>query len=223
MRRWIAAIARQISPPTETLEGYDAPELVDFIFRKTMAFRPRSASLDLAGAATVLDFGGGCGIHYKQAKSSSVRWAVVESAAMVERAGEIATERLRFFTTIAEAADWLGQIDLVHSNSALQYTPEPALILQQLCALKAPQMSWWRLELSAGAEEREIQSTLLSLNGPRYFPQLNDKIVKYPLTRIPESYFLSAHRDYEILERGTNWFKFRIRGHLGLKQASTGR
>jgi putative methyltransferase (TIGR04325 family) len=211
MRRWIAALARKISPPTGVLEGYDDPELVDFIFRKTRAFRPKGSWPDLQDAATVLDFGGGCGIHYKQAKSSSVKWAVVETTAMVERASEISTDKLRFFADVAEAADWLGSVELMHSNAALQYTPDPHQALNQLCSLKAQRMIWRRMELAAETEERKTQSTLLSLNGPRYYPRLNDKTVTYPLVRLPESRFLSAHKDYELRERGPNWFKFNIR------------
>jgi hypothetical protein len=44
----------------------------------------------------VLDFGGACGLHYKQAQMPDVRRAVVETPAMVTRAAEIATDKLRF-------------------------------------------------------------------------------------------------------------------------------
>jgi hypothetical protein len=59
---------------------------------------------EIAVASSVLDFGGGCGIHYKQAKSPDVRWAVVETRMMVDRASELATDKLKFFADIAEHA-----------------------------------------------------------------------------------------------------------------------
>ena len=125
MRQLFTKIVRRLSPPSETIEGYAQPELIDVIFEKTKTYNPpQSEWLEIGGASTVLDFGGGCGIHYKQARSPTVRWAIVESPAMVERASELSTERLQFFTSISEAADWLGPIDLMHSNGALQYTPE---------------------------------------------------------------------------------------------------
>src|SRR5207253_2321028 len=98
MRELIAKIARRFNPPSETIEGYDQPELIDVILRKTQAYiPPPSEWLDIGDASTVLDFGGGAGIHYKQSRSPSVRWAVVESPAMVERAAEFSTDRLKFF------------------------------------------------------------------------------------------------------------------------------
>lgn len=48
-------------------------------------------------------------------------WAVVETPAMTARASELATDRLRFFTDIDGAAEWLGYVDVMHSNCALQY------------------------------------------------------------------------------------------------------
>lgn len=43
---------------------------------------------------------------------------------MVRRSSELATEQLRFFERIGEAADWLGTVDLIHSNGAIQYVPD---------------------------------------------------------------------------------------------------
>jgi putative methyltransferase (TIGR04325 family) len=114
MRDVMTAIARPLFPPAETLDGYEHSELVDVIFRKTVAFAPRDMWPEMAGAATVLDFGGACGLHYKQAQSSSVRWAVVETPAMAERARALASDKLRFFTSISDAAAWLGPIDVMH-------------------------------------------------------------------------------------------------------------
>src|SRR3954471_560356 len=109
MRQMIAKVARRLFPPSEALEGYEHPELVEVVFRKTLAYQPDGAWPEIEGAQTVLDFGGGCGIHYKQASSPTVRWAVVEPPAMVRRAKEIETDRLQFFTSIEDAAKWLGE------------------------------------------------------------------------------------------------------------------
>jgi hypothetical protein len=117
--------------------GTEAPELVEIIFRRTVACDPDSGWPEMSGVSSVLDFGGGCGIHYKLAKSSTVRWAVVETARMVERASELATDRLRFFTSIDTAKEWLDDIDVMHSRHALHYTTDPADTLQKLCSLRA--------------------------------------------------------------------------------------
>src|SRR6266700_933030 len=106
MRQMLSSVKRRLFRPSETIEGYEQPELVDVIFRKTVAYIPQSEWPEMRGASSVLDFGGGCGLHYKQARSPLVRWAVVETPAMVERARELATVRLQFFTGISEAKDW---------------------------------------------------------------------------------------------------------------------
>ena len=38
MRQLISAITRRIFQPTETLEGYDEPDLVEVIFQKSAVF-----------------------------------------------------------------------------------------------------------------------------------------------------------------------------------------
>jgi hypothetical protein len=206
MRRLLSLVRRFI-PPADTLEGYEQPELVEVIFQKTKAYSPQGDWREVAGASSVLDFGGGCGLHYKQAHSPTVRWAVVETAAMVERAKELATDHLRFFTSISDAAGWLGHIDLMHSNGALQYTPQPEETLSQLCALNAKKMLWQRVVLSTNSIEREVQSSLLGDNGPGSI-RIREKTVRYGRTKIPERVFLEAHARYTLAERGDDWFRF---------------
>jgi hypothetical protein len=198
VRRFFSAISRRPFPPTETLEGYAEPELVEVIFQKTKAYNPKGDWPEMAGVSSVLDFGGGCGLHFKLARRSSpdIRWAVVETPAMIERATEIATDKLRFFTDISEAQTWLGPIDVMHSNSALQYTPDPEDILKRLCYLRAKRMTWERITLSEANVERELQSSLLGDNGPGSLAGLREKTVRYIRTKIPEQTFLGAHNDY---------------------------
>lgn len=195
--------------PTETIEGYEHPELVDVIFNKTVAFRPDEPWREIEGAGTVLDFGGGCGLHYKQAQSPDARWAVVETAAMVARAMELQTEHLRFFTSTAEAAGWLGDVDLLHSNGALQYTAEPLAMLRELCALRAKRIVWDRVALSSSSL-REVQTSFLDDNGPGRSNAAR-KLVRYERHFIPESAFLDAHADYQLTGRGPDWFRYSLR------------
>src|SRR5262245_24001113 len=77
-------VRRRLFPPTEVIEGYENPELVEAIFRKTVSFEPVGEWPLVAGVRTVLDFGGGAGVHYKVARRQSpdVLWAVVETPAM---------------------------------------------------------------------------------------------------------------------------------------------
>jgi hypothetical protein len=207
----ISAVARRLFPPTETIDGYEQPELIEIIFRKTLAYEPKGDWPEMQGVSSVLDFGGGCGLHYKQAKSSTARWAVVETPAMVERAKELATEKLQFFANISDAARWLGGVEKVHSNGSLQYAPDPERALEQLCAVRAKKMHWDRTALSKNGFARETQSSLLGDNGPGPSPPIREKSVRYTMTRIPEQTFLDAHRDYTIDARGPDWFRFSLK------------
>jgi putative methyltransferase (TIGR04325 family) len=213
MRRIFSTFRRFIRP-TETIVGYEEPELIELIFQKTKAFSQRAEWKEMCGVSSVLDFGGGCGIHYKLAlpQSPDIRWAVVETPAMVQRASQCATANLRFFTSIREAANWLGPIHVMHSNSALQYAPNPQHALALLCGLQAKVMLWQRLVLSKGSVERTVQISNLRDNGPGKAPgSIKNKSVRYELTRIPESVFLGAHRDYHLEDRGKDWFRFTLR------------
>jgi putative methyltransferase (TIGR04325 family) len=203
----ISSLKRRLFRPSEVLEGYEQTELVDVIFRKTIAYQPQGEWPEMRGVSSVLDFGGGCGLHYKQARSPSVRWAVVETPAMVERAKELATDRLQFFPSISDAKNWLGPIDVMHSNGAIQYAPNPQFTLSHLCALNAKQMLWNRVLL--GEPETEIQESLLGDNGPGPI-EVKEKIVRYARTRISETDFISAHAGYKIAKRGPDWFQFTI-------------
>ncbi|MEK9285521.1 hypothetical protein MTR72_38985 [Bradyrhizobium sp. ISRA442] len=150
-------------------------------------------------------------MHYKLAerRSPGIRWAVVETPGMVARASELATERLRFFSDIDSAAAWLGEIDLMHSNSALQYTPDPPATLKRLCGLNARTMYWARLWLTDRVR-RETQTSYLSDNGPRALVGLPEKLVRYDRTSVMEADFLAAHSSYVLRDRGPDWFCFAL-------------
>ena len=208
-------IKRKILPPSTRLEGYEHPELIDVIFRKTLTYRaPREEWPDVVGASTVLDFGGASGAHYKEAlhHTTDVRWAVVETPAMVARAAEVATDRLRFFSSVADAAAWLGPVDLMHSSGTLQFVPDPVKTVTELCGLGARRMHWRRLVLSKDATIREVRESFLTDNGPGSIDNVQEKRVKYLQTSIPEHVFLEAHAErYRLTARGEDWFRFTLR------------
>src|SRR5260370_22961305 len=119
---------------------------------------------------------------------------------MVEGGCEMGTEKFKFFTDISDAQKWLGAIDVMHSNSVLQYTPDPEDTLRRLCGLRARRMIWERTTLSKTHIEREVQSSLLGDNGPGSLPGLKEKIVRYTRIKIPEQTFLRAHESYVLTE-----------------------
>lgn len=214
----IQKLRRRLFRPREVIEGYKSEELIETIYRKTVAFQPTGDWPLVANLAAVLDFGGGAGIHYKLARQQSpgIRWAVVETSAMVYRASELATDQLMFFDDIEKAADWLGSIDLIHSNGAIQYVDDPIGTVKALCAAaRAAKMVWYRVPISDGAAKAEVQTSLLSDNGPGQMPTAKDKLVKYERHWISESAFVAAHEGYcsteqgpDPRERGSQQFSF---------------
>ena len=196
--------------PTKPACGYENPELIETIFQKTREYSPTEPWLEMAGISSVLDFGGACGRHYKEAVTASpmVRWAVVDTPAMVARAKEMETDHLKFFADIDAAASWLGPIEVMHSNGALQYTERPMDSLKKLCALRASSMWWFRV--STGDGTRATQTSMLSDNGPGP-SKFTLKKVSYERTMIVEQEFLKAHVEYNLVDRGSDWFKFLLR------------
>ncbi|MCA6107823.1 hypothetical protein [Bradyrhizobium cenepequi] len=199
-------LRRKLFPPREVIEGYENQELVETIFRKTIAYDPDGDWPLVVGVNSVLDFGGGAGLHYKLARKQSpdIRWAVVETPAMARRARQLATNRLMFFSDIHEAADWLGEVELMHSNGAIQYVPDAIETIRTLCATRPAAMAWHRVPISdADAKAKaEVQTSFLSDNGPGSLPTSKDKLVKYARNWIPAESFLTVHQGYRLAERG---------------------
>lgn len=200
----VQKLRRRFSRPKQIIEGYENPDLVETIFLKTVNYTPSGAWPLVANTDTVLDFGGGAGIHYRAARQQcpGIRWAVVETPAMVRRAKELATDRLMFFERIDQAADWLGSVDLVHSNGAIQYVPDPLATIEALCALQAPRMMWHRVPLSDAGPKRELQTSYLSDNGPGVLPVSEEKLVRYERQWLSGQAFIQAHLAYTLVERG---------------------
>jgi hypothetical protein len=136
-------------------QGYNDGEIADALSTSLAVdrrqFTPEQAinSILAAGVAaaettgrplTVLDFGGGCGFHSFRVISAirmPLRWAVVETSIMAERAAKLAQDRSEVFTTLAEAVAVLGGEDLIHASSAIQYVLDPLVTLTVSCGFTA--------------------------------------------------------------------------------------
>jgi len=216
----LAAKVLRHLPSSGTLKSYNDPELVDFIFEKTKSLRQFKPWPEMSGIASVLDFGGGCGHHFFRAvrQSPAIRWAVVETPNMAKRAAELETKGLRFFTDISAALAWLGPPQIVHCDSALQFTDDPVRHLRDLCAIQAPTMIWKRIALSDDETERDVAISLLAENGPGF--RWSRKRVCYAVTRMSAKDFIRAHCGYRLEERshpptGSQDFLFRLGAATG--------
>lgn len=208
-------------PPQQA--DYENQLLVDVVYEKSrrvtpemLAGFPSNASarraVELAqdvrsnpvAPVRVLDFGGACGLHHRMARATgiAVKWAVVETPAMVRKASSTGVDPdLRYFDTLDAARRWLGGIDCVYSSSALQYVPDAKDTVARLLALRAPIVAWARLNLTEGATHSFEQVSRLADNGPGPLPsEFEDCEIRYPCTQIAVRDFMSWHTGYEMIE-----------------------
>lgn len=54
----------------------------------------------------------------------------------------------------------------MHSNGAIQYVDDAIAAVKALCATRAATMVWYRVPVSDGEAKTEVQTSLLSDNGP---------------------------------------------------------
>ncbi|MEA2979506.1 MAG: hypothetical protein QOF09_1329 [Alphaproteobacteria bacterium] len=201
-------------------DGYNADDLADVVAFMTMAvpvnkhaFAPEQAlnsilAVAMAGTGisgrplTVLDFGGACGFHYFRVSPTvnmPLKWAIVETSAMAERAAKTGQGKFAAYTDLAEAAKSLGQIDLVHASGSIQFVPKPIATLRDLAALQPRYISIARFPLWLDREIVGIQESPLSGNGWGPMPpNIPDRDVKYPVTFTNFNDVMSALDQYDL-------------------------
>lgn len=201
-------------------KGYEDSELLEIILEKTRNFKQNIFSgkkivadnsfiqtiIGLCLSANdrsinIIDFGGGFGYHYFIAKAIlkeryNIKWCVVETPAMVNKAESFASEELFFFSDLQAAKTKLGRVDIVFSSSALQYLPEPYKMLKLMAEIGAGYLFLTRVPLlEENKEMYAIQYSKYSANGPGPMPEgMKDGIAKYPIN------FLSKNKVEEIIE-----------------------
>ena len=126
---------------------------------------------------TVLDFGGGAGTTYFEAKyffpNKVFKWIILETKTMVNIAESMNTKNyeLKFIHDFREIENM--KIDLVIANSSLQYTDNPIDQLNQLINIKAKYIFITRTPLANEEAIKVLQTSILGENGP----QIDSKLV----------------------------------------------
>lgn len=216
--------------------GYEEDVLADIVLEKTRRLKAelstsaegdggfeldltrRRLLLGLLTARTgdrlnVLDFGGSCGAQAFIARTLlpddvELRWHIVETPTMAARAQSISDERLRFFTSIDEAAAAFDEpIDLAMASCSLQYMPNPVETLGRLTRLGAEHVYITRAGLSdePGLDNDliTVQKSWRRLNGPGPLPGgYEDGPTSFPLVISPRSAFERVIEErYDLLWR----------------------
>ena len=179
------------------------------------------AALETTGRPlTVLDFGGGCGFHYFRVvpviQRTPLHWAIIETPTMADRARKLAHGRFEVFTEIDAAASALGQIDLVHASSALQYVADPIASLTKLAVLGARYFAVLRFPLWHGPTVVGVMSSELIHNGWGPMPpDIENREVKYPVTFINIVDVERVLSDYRLLmAMESPSANYDVQGHL---------
>jgi putative methyltransferase (TIGR04325 family) len=220
----ILSVLQRIFGRTPEKAGYNDTDLMEVLFQKNAALTdaqmrafPYATELDVTTLAVtyaasllpsrplrVLDFGGSFAFHYRIARLASphipLRWAIVETKQLVERAVPLATDELRFFPDIKSATSWLGATDLVFSSGVVQYLPDTEDAITRLVEIGAPVMVWNRMAFCEAERHTEDQKSLLSENGPGPLPPgFVDREVFFSVTRIPKSEFMKRHTTHDLI------------------------
>jgi len=220
--------------------GYEESDLLDVIAAKTQIFRDRaeqhaavvsesdlhsllalttSAMATEATSVRVLDFGGACGAHYYNLRRlmprHELRWAIVETPGMAERANGLAAGNSwpSAFSSVADATRALGgSVDLVHASGALQCTPDPQAALATLLEVRAPVLLLTRGAVTRG--DRDVVAILessLAANGPGPLPpHFQDRPLSFPFVFVSRERLLArlhaAYRRIVLLPDHTGHF-----------------
>lgn len=207
-------------------EGYADTDLPAVVREKTERFinsSPRAGMEDVYVANTllavataaalsptrplrVLDFGGAFGTAYhlvNEILPLPCRWAVVESPSFAAAGRVLETDNLRFFGSIEAATAWLGEVDLVHSSSTIQYVSDPEAVILALLATRPACVAWLRTTFSAGDRFVELQTSQLKGHGPGELPPgVRDRTILVPRTYLPLDWFQDAMaKDYDLVAR----------------------
>jgi putative methyltransferase (TIGR04325 family) len=203
-------------------QGYDDEAVADLVVRKVKGIDP-AVRLDevvppefllpslMAIACSgdrVLDFGGGAGLHYLVASRAFprriFRWAIVEHPLMMRRASDLEHENMRFFSSPEQASEWLGSVDLLHSNGVLQYLDEPEAMVRRLLAIQPGWISWSRLLLGPEKIVETQVATLSAHGGGPLPPGFVDREITHKTTVMNQAAFLAAHSDYRTVWRSAD-------------------
>lgn len=200
--------------------GYEDPEIADVIAYKTSIpvdtrqILPEQAinvivsvGFAAAGLGTeplhVLDFGGGCGVHYftcAQRFRIPLKWVIVETVPMARKGQELAQGRFELVTGIAAAAERLRRIDLVLASAAIPYILDPLGTLKSLLSLRPRHFTLARFPVWGGRQVVGLQSSRLSHNGIGPMPpNVPDREVTYPMTFANFDEAMRAFQDYDLI------------------------
>ena len=176
------------------------------------------ASMDTGKEINVVDFGGGAGFHFQNAKLAlpkKLNWIIIETPKMVANASKFTNFDCQFYSDLNVAVNKVKKIDLIFTSSALQYCPDPLQELENLLQINARYIFITRTPFLENSKKIiTIQRSKLSNNGPGSLPDyFSDRNISYPITYVSrKSVENLINKQYEIrykISEGSGSFKFK--------------
>jgi putative methyltransferase (TIGR04325 family) len=134
----VARVSEQTEEVKDRFSGQATSVLLDGRIMQNLAATLLAISSGARATLSVLDFGGGLGIHHYQmspflAVQSKLSWLVCETEVMVREGNRRGrSPGLQFVSSLDEAH---GPFDLVLASGAIQYLPDPLETLARLAQL----------------------------------------------------------------------------------------
>lgn len=195
----------------KVVNSYTDPEVVKILLEKTKIFLEETEFnsqlndsdlqimviqkvANLKNGSVVIDFGGGAGIHYGNFKRNfpeiDINWIVIETDELVKQAKVLENSELAFSSSLSQAVKSFDEIDLVFSDSALQYCSNPISILNQLIETKPKNVILSRVMMTESSSYASYQTSMMSKNGPGKLPKgVLDFMLRVPV-------FITSKQDY---------------------------
>jgi putative methyltransferase (TIGR04325 family) len=217
------------------INDYESDDLVDVVIAKNNAYSKKLNSnsvLDLNGIMSflpfasmntgkeinVVDFGGGAGYHFVNAKlalNKKFNWFVIETPKMAKYANKYSNIDCRFYSDFSVAVKEMKEIDLIFTSSSLQYCSDPLVELENLLKINARYIFITRTPFLENSKKIiTIQCSKLSRNGPGPLPNyFSDRKIQYPITYVSRKLVENLiNQKYEIrykINEGSSSFKFK--------------
>jgi len=128
---------------------------------------------------------------------------VVELPILTERARHRSSGELRFFTNPSDAAQWLGNVDLLHSVGALPCVTDGIATTRMLLNFSPRTVLWAKIFLGPWTSFHQ-HVVPLSSHGPGPIDGVDDHDVVHTFATWKRTKFLAAHCAYHMVWQDTN-------------------
>jgi putative methyltransferase (TIGR04325 family) len=191
---------REVPVKSKSFENFDGTIWADIIYQHTLdiknklenyqsvpsgvdeehSFLPLLVSLIAGTKVRILDFGGGCGEDYLYLNKSVgnnqiIEYFIVENESVKQKSEALFREKnnITFFNELPKE---LPDLDIIYSNSTLQYIENYQSLLNQLCKYKSKYILFTRLSAGNFQTYATLQVNMKDMQMAYLFININEII-----------------------------------------------